>query len=30
MMGALCAKKASKKELAELRKLLDECEKRAK
>jgi predicted transcriptional regulator len=30
MMGALSAKKASKKELAELRKLLDECEKRAK
>jgi BlaI family penicillinase repressor len=30
MMGALAARKASKKELAELRKLLDECEKRAK
>jgi predicted transcriptional regulator len=30
MMGALSARKASKKELAELRKLLDECEKRAK
>jgi BlaI family penicillinase repressor len=30
MMGALSAKKASKKELAELRQLLDECEKRAK
>jgi BlaI family penicillinase repressor len=30
MMGALSAKKASKKELAELRKLLDECQRKAK
>ena len=30
MMGALSARKASKKELAELRKLLDECERRSK
>jgi BlaI family transcriptional regulator, penicillinase repressor len=30
MMGALSAKKASKRELAELRKLLEECQKKAK
>ena len=30
MMGALSARKASKKELAELRKLLDECARRSK